>query len=75
MVGGAGYIGSHAAKALAGAGMQPVVLDDLSTGHDWAVKWGVLERCDMRDRAALDAVFDAHRPDAVLHFAGKINVA
>ncbi|MFP6736356.1 MAG: UDP-glucose 4-epimerase GalE [Rhodospirillales bacterium] len=75
VVGGAGYIGSHAAKALAGAGMQPVVLDDLSTGHDWAVKWGVLERCDMRDRAALDAVFDAHRPDAVLHFAGKINVA
>ena len=74
MVGGAGYIGSHTANALAGAGMTPVVVDDLSTGHDWAVKWGPLERCDIRDRAALDAVFEAHRPDAVLHFAGKINV-
>lgn len=74
VVGGAGYIGSHTAKALSDAGMRPVVLDDLSTGHDWAVKWGELERCDIRDGDALDAVFEAHAPDAVLHFAGKINV-
>jgi UDP-arabinose 4-epimerase len=74
VVGGAGYIGSHACKALSEAGMQPVVLDDLSTGHDWAVKWGKLERCDIRDPDALAGVFRAHQPDAVLHFAGKINV-
>ncbi len=74
VVGGAGYIGSHTAKALSEAGMQPVVVDDLSTGHDWAVKWGPLERCDIRDGAALDAVFESHAPDAVLHFASKINV-
>jgi|TARA_B100000315_G_scaffold243758_1_gene267518 UDP-glucose-4-epimerase GalE len=74
VVGGAGYIGSHTCKALAEAGMQPVVVDDLSAGHDWAVKWGPLQRCDIRDGEALDAIFAAHRPDAVLHFAAKINV-
>ena len=40
VTGGAGYIGSHAAKALAKAGHEPLVLDNLSTGHRWAVKWG-----------------------------------
>ena len=40
VTGGAGYIGSHTCKALAMAGYQPVVLDDLSAGHCEAVKWG-----------------------------------
>ena len=50
VTGGAGYIGSHTCKALAAAGYSPVVLDDLSTGHRWAVKWGPLVVGDIADR-------------------------
>ena len=42
VTGGAGYIGSHTAKALAQSGYRPVVIDDLSTGHAHNVKWGPL---------------------------------
>ncbi len=74
VIGGAGFIGSQTCKALAAAGFLPVTVDDLSGGHEWAVKWGPLERCDIRDHAALDRVFRLHRPTAVLHFAGLIAV-
>lgn len=70
VTGGAGYIGSHTCKALAGAGYLPVVYDNLSRGHAWAVKWGPLEKGDIRNRARLGEVFARHEPDAVLHFAG-----
>jgi len=40
VAGGAGYIGSHTCKLLARAGREPVVLDNLSTGHRWAAKFG-----------------------------------
>ena len=43
VTGGAGYIGSHACKALAEQGYLPVTYDTLELGHDWAVKWGPLE--------------------------------
>lgn len=69
VTGGAGYIGSHACKALAKAGFLPVTYDNLCSGHDWAVKWGPLERGDILDRARLDHVIAAHRPVAILHFA------
>jgi len=69
VTGGAGYIGSHACKALAAADLTPVVYDNLVYGHDWAVKWGPLERGDINDRARLDEVIRIHRPQAVLHFA------
>ena len=49
VTGGAGYIGSHTAKLLASAGHQPIVFDDMSQGHDWAVKWGPLERGSLSD--------------------------
>ena len=39
VTGGAGYIGSHTCKALAEAGFIPVTFDNLSNGHEWAVKW------------------------------------
>ena len=42
VVGGAGYIGSHTCKELKLNGFNPVVLDNLSEGHDWAVKYGRL---------------------------------
>ncbi|WP_374395517.1 UDP-glucose 4-epimerase GalE [Tabrizicola sp.] len=69
VTGGAGYIGSHACKALARAGFQPVVFDNLSTGWKGAVQWGPLVRGDLMDRAAIDAALAEHRPVAVMHFA------
>ncbi len=69
VTGGAGYIGSHACKALAVAGHEPVVFDNLVYGHAHAVKWGPLVQGDIRDAAALDAAIDAHKVEAVMHFA------
>jgi UDP-arabinose 4-epimerase len=69
VTGGAGYIGSHACKALARAGYTPVAFDNLVFGHEWAVKWGPLEQGDLNDRARLDAVLEQYRPEAVMHFA------
>ncbi len=74
VTGGAGYIGSHACKALAAAGYVPVTLDNLSTGWRDAVKFGPLVQADLMDRAALDAAFAEHRPVAVLHFAALSQV-
>lgn len=69
VTGGAGYIGSHACKALARAGFLPVVFDNLSTGWKGAVQWGPLVQGDLMDRAAIDAALAEHRPVAVMHFA------
>lgn len=74
VTGGAGYIGSHAAKALARAGYQPVTFDNFGHGHRAAVRWGPLEEGDLLDTARLDAVLRKWRPEAVLHFAGLISV-
>ena len=74
VTGGAGYIGSHVCKALAGAGATPVSFDTLEKGHEWAVRWGPLERGDIGDAARLDEVFARHRPSAVIHLAGYIEV-
>ena len=57
VTGGAGYIGSHACKALARAGYVPVCFDNLSTGWAEAVKFGPFVQGDLMDRAALDAAF------------------
>jgi UDP-arabinose 4-epimerase len=69
VTGGAGYVGSHACKALAKAGYHPVVYDNLVSGHAWAVKWGPLEHGDILDRAGLNQVIAKYRPHAVMHFA------
>ena len=69
VTGGAGYVGSHACKALAAAGHAPVVYDSLARGHRELVRWGPLEVGDLRDAARLDEVFARHRPVAVMHFA------
>jgi len=71
VTGGAGYIGSHTAKLLAAAGHQPIVFDDLSQGHEWAVKWGPLERGSLADPARLAEVFAAREVEAVVHFAAN----
>ena len=69
VTGGAGYIGSHACKALKAAGFTPITLDNMIYGHEWAVKWGPLVRGDILNRADLDPVFEEYKPAAVLHFA------
>lgn len=74
VTGGAGYIGSHACKALRAAGYTPVTCDNLVTGWQDAVRFGPFERGDLRDRAWLDGVFERHRPVAVLHFAALSQV-
>lgn len=74
VTGGAGYIGSHACKALAGAGFVPVTLDNLSTGWADAVKFGPLERGDLSDRTNLDRIFARYDPIAVMHFAALSQV-
>lgn len=74
VTGGAGYIGSHACKALRAAGYTPVSFDNLSTGWADAVKFGPFERGDLMDRLRLDEVFAVHRPVAVMHFAAFSDV-
>ncbi len=74
VTGGAGYIGSHACKALKAAGFVPVTYDNLVTGWEDAVKFGPFERGDLMDRARLDEVFARYRPVAVMHFAALSQV-
>jgi UDP-arabinose 4-epimerase len=74
VTGGAGYIGSHTCKALAGAGYEPVVLDNLSTGHGWAVKWGPLVVADIADRARVATAVKQFDVEAVIHFAAHAYV-
>ncbi|MGQ3027626.1 MAG: NAD-dependent epimerase/dehydratase family protein, partial [Ferrovibrionaceae bacterium] len=72
VTGGAGYIGSHVARALALHGMEPVTYDNLSEGHRWAVRYGPLERGDLADQARIEAVMRQYRPVAVVHLASLI---
>lgn len=74
VTGGAGYIGSHACKALKAAGYIPVTYDNLVTGWQDAVKFGPFEQGDLMDRARLDEVFATYNPVAVLHFAALSQV-
>lgn len=69
VTGGAGYIGSHACKALHGSGYVPVTFDNLSTGWADAVKFGPFVQGDLTDREAVKAVFVEYKPQAVMHFA------
>ncbi|WP_147109695.1 UDP-glucose 4-epimerase GalE [Tateyamaria sp. syn59] len=74
VTGGAGYIGSHACKALRDAGLVPVTFDNLETGWQDAVKFGPFVQGDLTDRAALDAAFAEYKPVAVMHFAALSQV-
>lgn len=74
VTGGAGYIGSHACKALKGLGYIPVTFDNLSTGWQDAVKFGPFFQGDLLDQQALDTVFTKFNPQAVMHFAALSQV-
>ena len=74
VTGGAGYIGSHTAKALQESGYHPVVFDDLSSGKRQALQWGEFVEGDIRDRGALRQALRDHNATAVIHFAGRIEV-
>src|ERR1051326_4554791 len=74
VTGGAGYIGSHTAKCLAKAGFEPVTLDNLSSGHRWAVKWGPLVEGDIADQRLVREVVAQYRIKAVIHLAAYASV-
>ena len=74
VVGGAGYIGSHMVKQLAQAGNDVITLDNLSYGYRDAVKYGEFVEGDLGDDSVLDSIFAAGDIDAVMHFAGFIQV-
>lgn len=69
VTGGAGYIGSHACKALAGAGYLPVTVDCLDRGHRQLVQFGPLIEARISDRGAVQAALQQYQPVGVLHFA------
>lgn len=74
VIGGAGYVGSHVCRALKNCGYLPVVYDNLSHGHVWAVRWGPLEFGELTDRERLEVVLRNHHPICVIHMAGLISV-
>ena len=74
VAGGAGYIGAHVAKALAGAGHVPVTYDSLVGGHRDFVKWGPLVQADIGDRGAVAQTLASHAIDAAILLAGFIEV-
>jgi UDP-glucose 4-epimerase/UDP-arabinose 4-epimerase len=75
VAGGAGYVGSHACKALKQAGYQPVTLDNLRTGHADAVKWGPLIEADIRDEDVVRAAIRQYDITSAMHFAASSLVA
>lgn len=73
VTGGAGYIGSHICKALSENGHEPIVFDDLSTGHIEFVRWGKFIRGDIREYT-LQKCVEHYEPQAIIHCAGLISV-
>src|SRR5262247_3838595 len=75
VTGGAGYIGSHMVYALVDAGERVVVLDNLSTGFDWALPaGGALVVGDTGDQDLVASIIAEHRVRAIVHFAASIVV-
>ncbi|MFT4089782.1 MAG: UDP-glucose 4-epimerase GalE [Asticcacaulis sp.] len=69
VAGGAGYIGAQTCKVLAQSGYTPVVLDNLSTGHAEAVKWGPFIQADLTDHNRITEAIGLYDIKAAIHFA------
>ena len=69
--GGAGYIGSHMVRYAQEHGCEVVVLDDFSTGHEWAVKDCEILRVNVLDQDKLSQLLKGRYFDSVIHFAAK----
>ena len=75
VTGGAGYIGSHTTRQLVAAGHQVTVVDNLYSGHRWAVApEAEFHECDAGDSKAMRRLMGSRQFDAVIHFAGHIVV-
>lgn len=74
VVGGAGYIGSHVAKALALQGLKPIVVDNLCSGRRDFVKWGPLIEVDLKEREKLKVALENWEFESVVHLAAHIEV-
>ena len=74
VTGGAGYIGSHACKALKHSGYTPITFDNLSTGWKDSVKFGPFEFGDLLIKSDIDRAFQKYNPIAVMHFAALSQV-
>ncbi|MFJ6323287.1 MULTISPECIES: UDP-glucose 4-epimerase GalE [unclassified Rhizobium] len=74
VVGGAGFIGSHTAKHLHSQGFEPVVYDNLSTGHPSSVRWGPLVEGDILNTWRLAETILQYKPAAIIHFAASAYV-
>ncbi|MEF0944198.1 UDP-glucose 4-epimerase GalE [Rhizobium sp. BR 362] len=74
VAGGAGYIGSHTAKLLHAKNIEPIVFDNLVTGHRSSVRWGPFVHGDILDTSGLTQVLLRYKPDAVVHFAASAYV-
>jgi UDP-glucose 4-epimerase len=71
VTGGAGYIGSHVVKELGRKGYQPLVYDNLSTGHRWAIRQDELIEGDLGDHGHVQEILYKEKPLAVMHFAAS----
>lgn len=74
VTGGAGYIGSHAVKALSDAGLTVVVLDSLVAGHAEAVEGVTLIQAEIADTAVVRETIQRFEVTAVMHFAAFLSV-
>jgi len=74
VTGGAGFVGSHTCKALAGNGYLPVTIDNLSTGNREDVRWGPFEEADVRNTENVSQILRRHNIVAAMHFAASAYV-
>ncbi|MBD1157684.1 UDP-glucose 4-epimerase GalE [Pelagibacterales bacterium SAG-MED17] len=72
VTGGAGYIGSHVCKILKKRNINPVTIDNLTNGYKSFVKWGPLEKTNLKNYNKLNRIFKKYKPIAVIHLAAKI---
>jgi len=74
VTGGAGYIGSQTADAIEKSGHTPIIFDNLSTGHRWAVGSKTFVEADLSDRLSIQRAIEQHKIEAVIHFAAHAYV-